>query len=428
VTYDWPEAPIGALYLSAFLREAGWDVSLLDLWDASQPELDHRAVQRLAVATGSRVFLFSAFTSNYPITAACARAIKEAMPDALCVIGGPHVLGWPHDALTEGFDLVALGEGDETLRALSRLAFDRPRWAEIPGVAFHADTGVVIRTPPLQVKPYRYGPLPAYDLLPERYRRNYYARLFTAHGCPYRCVFCSHVLWSGMQPRLKPLDRIRAELDLIRRHVSFEELYLGDESFTVYPDHALRVASLLDEQGVAWGCETRVDLGDPRLLTDLARRGCLEIDFGVESLDPLVLARVNKRITREQVLRTLEATHRAGIRAHVNLMLGLPGETAESAESTQESICGLVRDGLISTVDYFVTVPYPGSPIFETPARFGLTLRSHDWSRYREDDLPVFDLEQLTAEQLLALWRRGLDRLAAAMEDSSVERPGPSVS
>jgi len=418
VTFDQPEVPLGVIHLASYPSQAGWSVEILDLWDAGSRDIDTEWVRARARAYPAQVYLFSCFTNNYVSARTCMRAIRETHPAALFVIGGAHVTGWPDEALRDGFDLVVVGEGEAALLALAEHDFDRQIWHEVPGARFLGDEGRIVcsdrRTRGVDLP----DPLPAYHLLPERYRQSYYARLFTAHGCPFRCTFCSDVLWTGMKPRIKPGARISAELDALEKYVSFNELYVSDETFTVRGDHALASARLLHERGIVWGCETRADLVDHALLAGLAEYGCVEIDFGIESLAESVLRLAKKKIYEDRVRQALWETSRVGIRTHVNLMVGLPGETRETARTTIAQVCQWLEEGIVSTVDYFVTVPYPGSELFDHGDRFGLRLRTRDWSLYREDDLPVYDLPTLDAEEIFGLWREGLERLADAMVGS----------
>ncbi len=422
VTFDQPEVPLGVIHLAPFLRDGGWEVSVLDLWEAGPGSVKSQVVRDALRESESNVFLFSTFTNNYASAVECMRIIKDQRKDAVCVIGGPHVTGWPHEALFDGFDVVVPGEGDAAMIAFAQHGFSRDAWKHVPSARFLERTGAMVHSQPTPGKPIETTPLPAYDLLPPRFRQAYYARLFTALGCPYRCTFCSDVLWTGIKPRIKSAERIAAELALIRKHVQFHEVYVSDETFTVRKDHALMAARTLHEQGIVWGCETRADLVDEQILVQLADYGCVEIDFGIESLAEPVLRLANKRIFSEKVERALRQTSYAGIRTHVNLMVGLPGETELTARETISTVASWIQEGIVSTVDYFVTVPYPGSAIFDQHGRFGIRLRTRDWSRYREDDLPVYDLPTLTAEQIFSLWREGLERLAEGMECSHVEQ------
>lgn len=419
ITFDQPEAPLTAVHLAAYARQAGCRISFLDLWEAGRHEIDRECVRRNLQDVPGRVFLFSCFTNNYAAARDCAHLCREEVPDAVCIIGGPHATGWPSEALDDGFDIVVRGEGEGAMMQLAKGDFSPTTWTSVPGAisrTHKSPTGTSVARATAGLP----SPLPAYDLLPSRYRRAYYARLFTAHGCPFHCSFCSDVLWTGMRPRVKSIKRIAAEIDLIRRHIEFQEVYVSDETFTVRHDHALSAARVLHEAGVRWGCETRADLVGHGIASELAQLGCVEIDFGVESLAEPVLRAASKRIFQPQVERALAEASDAGMRTHVNLMVGLPGETERTARDTISTICSWVEQGIVSTVDYFVTVPYPGSAIFDRAESFGIRLRTTDWSRFREDDIPVFDLPTLTAERIYDLWCEGLGRLAESMETSHV--------
>src|ERR1700751_3719200 len=60
---------------------------------------------------------------------------------ALTVVGGPYPSGEP-ETFVDNFDLVAVGEGEETIVSIMEHLADG-RWEEIPGLVFKLDGQVV---------------------------------------------------------------------------------------------------------------------------------------------------------------------------------------------------------------------------------------------------------------------------------------------
>ena len=144
--------------------------------------------------------------------------------------------------------------------------------------------------------------------------------------------------------------------------------------------------------------------------------GCKEIDYGLESLDQNVLEIAKKGISTEDAYRIFSETTNSGIRCHVNLMIGLPGETAKTATTTVSKICDWIKKGIISTVDYFVTVPYPGTALYSHANKYGLRIKTSDWNMYREDSIPVFDHNTMTSEEIFKYWKNGLKKFSETIE------------
>lgn len=81
---------------------------------------------------------------------------------------------------------------------------------------------------------------------------------------------------------------------------------------------------------------TRVDRVDGPILKKMARAGCWNILYGVESGNQELLDSTQKDITLPQAMATFALTREAGIESTATFMLGLPGETPEMGRRTIE--------------------------------------------------------------------------------------------
>lgn len=403
IPFDQPEIPYTALYLLGGLRNIGHiDTSIIDIWKSGTKNIDTSKLQ--LPSQGADIYLFSPFTNNYSFAKKCVDEIKGLNSKAKCIIGGHHASYCADECLSDGFDYVVIGRGEKALLKLS-------------SSSWKSDIRIIQGTEGTKQEQLVWqDTLPSYDLLPDRYKQTYYARLFTTHGCPFQCVFCSNTVWHKKKTIFVPLDRVQRELDLIRKNISFKEIYVNDENFTIREDHFIPLSKYLFEQQVYWGCETRIDGVDKNKLKFLSEMGCKEIDYGLESLDQNVLEIVRKGINSEEAYRVFSDTAAYGIRSHVNLMIGLPGETKKSAQATINKICEWIHKGIVSTVDYFITVPYPGTGLYENASEYGLNIRTNDWDYYREDSMPVFDHKTMTSDEIHACWTDGLIKLSETIE------------
>ncbi len=413
VPFDQYEVPYTAAYILSFLTN--FKLSYIDLStyiDSHNELMENKVVKKIKNKNYS-FFFFSPFTNNYLIAKSILKIIKNYNQNSICIIGGPHATALPLEVLRDGFDFVVKGHGDDFLLEFN-MCSDFSKIKLLPNVCYLENNNLkcshsirkkdFIKTPPI-----------SYNLLPDKYKETYYTRLFTIFGCPFKCNFCSNILWNNMGALFKNLKIIEMELDEIIRNIKFEEIYVNDETFTINKEHARKVSDLLFKKNVKWGCETRVDQINLELIEYFAKNGCKEIDFGIESFDFNVLKIANKRITIEEIEIALRMTSSSGIRTHANIMIGLPGETLESALFTIKKTEELILNGLINTVDYFVLVPYPGTPIFNNPDKYKIKILSKDWSKYREDELPVFEYEHFSHQEIFETWILGLKKFSDAM-------------
>ena len=96
--------PLGLLYLSSVLRQAGHEVRL-----AIAADEDPVAVAR---AWQPDVVGYSVYTGSQTYYRDLNLRIKEAVPDVVSVFGGPHPTYFPEYVEEPGVDAVCIGEGE----------------------------------------------------------------------------------------------------------------------------------------------------------------------------------------------------------------------------------------------------------------------------------------------------------------------------
>lgn len=74
----------------------------------------------------------------------------------------------------------------------------------------------------------------------------------------------------------------------------------------------------------------------------------------------------------------IEWAKKYGIVSRAFFVIGFPGETADTLEETRKFIVDADPD------QYFVSnfVPYPGTPVWDNPEKYGITWMSRDFDQY----------------------------------------------
>lgn len=183
-------------------------------------------------------------------------------------------------------------------------------------------------------------PLPRYDLIPNsKYRiphgrRGVFASFLTDFGCPYRCNFCFNGKWTH---KLRDIDNAIQEMRYLKT-LGIHELWIKDLTFGVTRTHTVEFLErmLAENLKFDWVTLSRVDVMDEELLTLMSRAGCHTIQFGVESADQGILNSIEKDIEPQRVRQTFALCRKLGIRTLAHFILGLPGETEETAKRTIE--------------------------------------------------------------------------------------------
>lgn len=209
-------------------------------------------------------------------------------------------------------------------------------------------------------------------------------------------------MW-GRKVRFRSAENVLGEIEEVINKYKVSFIYFFDDTFTLKRDHALSICKgIIDRKlGFSWACFSRVDCVDKELLRTMKKAGCVEIQLGVESGDPEILRRIRKGITIEQARAAFKATKEVGIDTKGFFMIGNTSETKETIEKTIKFAIELDP-----TYAFFsILIPFPGLQVHEEYKRKGW-LKTLDWGKYNWYGYPVFETEQLTADDMKALQRK----------------------
>ncbi len=397
---------LGLPSLAAWLERSGHRVDLVDCTAEGIGPEDLRA--RVGGLRPDVVGL-TAMTPVVPAALAAARTCRRLFPGARIVVGGTHATVRPEDLLAgDAVDAVVRGEGEIPLERL----VDGASVEELTGVSYRGDGGVVHNPECTPIDDLDDLPLPAYHLLDLRryrpglgtYRRLPAMCLVTTRGCAHHCTYCFNLF--GHRPRRRSAERILDDVRQLRRRFGIRQLLFYDDAFTVHRDRlrAFCQGLLRDGARVSWTCYGRVDAVRADLLSLMARAGCHQICYGIESGSQRVLDSVDKRITLEQVRRAVRLTREAGIEPRGSFMLGNRGETARTMLQTIDLALSLDLEVAL----FSVATPYPGTALYDWAEREGL-LTTRDWADYDRAHtvlrLPTVDPDTVWAHHRLAYRR-----------------------
>jgi radical SAM superfamily enzyme YgiQ (UPF0313 family) len=194
------------------------------------------------------------------------------------------------------------------------------------------------------------------------------AAIATSRGCPFHCAYCGgRKLYKG-RVRFRSIPSIRNELKYLIDTHRIRGIWIIDECFTLNGERAREIADLIAEYGLVWGVQTRVDLLDEAMVRHFKKRGCLEINFGVESGVNRVLGFLKKGTTREAAALAFSWCRDAGVRTTANFMIGIPTETEADINETFEFSKQLNASYTI----FHITMPLPGTELYDYALATGL--------------------------------------------------------
>lgn len=98
--------PLGLAYIAAALREAGHEPRILDL--RHRPLEPAQLAQQVADFAPGLVGM-GLYTVTVPVARAISRLVKEHLPSAVVLVGGPHPAGAPEECARDPrFDFAAV--------------------------------------------------------------------------------------------------------------------------------------------------------------------------------------------------------------------------------------------------------------------------------------------------------------------------------
>ncbi len=374
-------------YAAAVLERAGHDVRLYDF-----PAMgwDKKKLAEVVQAENPDAVVLDSTTPSIFSDIECARIVKDHSR-AKVVMVGPHASALPEETLelaAGAVDIVCIGEYDHTVRDVLANP-DNP--GSVPGIAFR-DGKEIRRTGdrPL-IEDLDSLPFPAWKHLNlKKYfdggKLYPYLDIIAGRGCPNQCSFC---LWPqvmhGTRYRFRSprnvLDEIEQDLKLFPG-MKRGEFFFEDDTFTVDRARALGICEEILRRGlkITFSVNARADTADIEMFRLMKRAGCRELLVGFESGSQAVLDACHKKITLEQSREFMKTARAAGLAVHGCFVIGLPGETDETAKETLRFALSLGCD----TLQFSGAVPFPGTRFFEDSEKNGW-LKTRDWRRWLAD-------------------------------------------
>jgi radical SAM superfamily enzyme YgiQ (UPF0313 family) len=355
--------PLGVAYLAASLQQAGHQVHLLDCSFLPRDEALQQALSSPVEVVG--IYCMVTMLDD------ClwfARSLREQC--RLLIAGGPLPTCDPLPFLQD-FDVVVRGEGEGTMLEILDAYAAGSSLSSIAGIAFRepGQDGIAMTGERAFTKDLDSLPFPARQLLPNleyiRHGKSKYGYSITTvmstRGCPYRCEFCSNVVFGGSYRERSPenvVDEIEQALSLGYDRISF-----ADDVFTMKHSRVIAICAEIQRRGLQfhWECLGRVDALDAYLAKEMRAAGCKRIYFGIESGDDQILKLMNKQINSAQASAAVQAAHQAGLEVGAFFILFYPGETDESVLRTLHFTTTLPLDYLGLTLPY----PLPGTALYD---------------------------------------------------------------
>lgn len=432
--------PMGLGYLAAVLRQAEYEVEILDTlvekinqrtplpgrkghyrFGMTQAEIREAVI----ACNPDFVGVTSMFTKQFDSTRFICDIVKDVAPKVPVIVGGAHATADAANVISEkSVDYVVSGEGEGVIVPLLKAIADKAPVAGIPNISFRNPDGTTTVKPVTIYADVNALPFPERALFPmEKYflamerhgnklaEGTRSASLLTSRGCPFRCNFCSAYDVFGRRVRIRSAESVMAEIDELVGVYRANDVYLTDDQFLA---DKTRVMEILDgiisrNYGITFDAPNGLSpwLLSDELLGKMKQAGFWRINIAIESGNEWVLKNiVNKPVKLDTLPELMILAKKHGLVVQAFLVVGNVSENAvETFEQIRDSFALMRKLGVhFPTVSYLS--PHIGSTAYDVAVQKGYLDKSYEDSDY---DRPVIttplwtkaELEQFVTIQLI---------------------------
>ena len=393
------------LYLAPFMKEDGHEVTYLEGLFYSLDE----AIEKISEINPGIIGI-TLTSVDWENSRWMLNKLKKRFPEILIVAGGIHPTLWKEKCFEEcsGIDIIAIGEGEYTMRELASCIEREGDLEEVKGLMFKKNGRLVTTEPRAITEDINSLPFPSHELVdiasykpsPTFYKSLPHANIIGARGCPYQCTFCH----TDRHVRMRSASNIADEIEILYREHEVTDIAFWDDTFTLSRKRAMEFCREMIERDlrIDWAVNARVDSIDRELLEEMKKAGCWRVLYGIESGVQKNLDILKKGTTIQQIKRAVNLTAEVGIEAYGTFMFGIPGETYEEGLQTIEFACSIPLDYAV-----FVNLtPLPGTEVYENLLAGKITPAKFTKNRFNFKNVS-FVPEGMTEEQIKYLIQRG---------------------
>uniref|UniRef100_UPI0040494E10 B12-binding domain-containing radical SAM protein n=1 Tax=Flavobacterium sp. TaxID=239 RepID=UPI0040494E10 len=353
-----PYAPLGLLYVSAYLLEKNISNDVFDSTFSSPKE----QLQFILNKKPKVICIYTNLMTKIEVIKLMKTLKTEKFNHPKIVLGGPDVSYNIENYLKAGADFLVIGEGEETTFELYNAIINNENLHNINGIAFLENEKVIQTNSRTKFKELDELPLPNREAIDmqkylDTWKNNHgqsSMTISTQRGCPYTCKWCSTAVY-GQSYRRRPAEQVASEMKMLKENYHPDAIWFVDDVFTVSHKWllAFREEVIKQEAIIPFECITRAERLNDEILALLKEVGCFRIWIGAESGSQKVIDLMDRRVDVNVVKEAIQKTNALGMETGTFIMLGYPGETEEDILETIHYLKAA------KPTHYTITIAYP---------------------------------------------------------------------
>lgn len=337
------------------------------------------------------------------------RCAKGILPGLITIVKGAPFLTYNTNVIYENpyIDYVIMGEPELTFKEILEGIPNE----EILGICYKENFQSVRN----ENRPFNENldilPFPARHLVDNSiYKRpdngKIQAVIKVSRGCPYHCFFCLATPVSGEKLRVRSAENIIAEIKECVEKYNITNFLFWSDIFNLDRNWTINLCEKIIQSRlkITWSSNTRANTMDDELANIMYKAGCRLVSIGVESGSQEILNNIGKKITLDEVRKTVKILKKNKIKIYNYFVIGLPWETEKTVEETIKFAIELDSN----FISFYTAVPLPGTRFFAyammnklidgelnlSNAYYVPSVRTHKLSKER-----VFELHKLALKR-----------------------------
>ena len=317
-------ASIGLRSLLANLQELQSEADIIEFTIADRLQ----DIAEKILALHPRIIGIGVYIWNALQVEQLTQIIKLLSPETIVVLGGPEASHSPYRVNLDAADHIVLGEGETSFYRLCRTLSDHPGKAEriIAPILPDIDT---LRLP------YNY-----YTDQDIQHRTLY---VEASRGCPYTCEFCLSSI--DKQVRYFNIDSFLNALETLWQRGARNIKFI-DRTFNLNTERVVQILDFFLAKSSPYLVHFEVvpDYFPEPIKQRLSQfpPGTLQLEVGIQTLNPQVAKAIHRKLDMEKLKENLHfLEHQTNAHLHLDLIVGLPGESLQSFASNLNTLTTL---------------------------------------------------------------------------------------